>query len=225
MARRRRSRRRSFRRIKPDMGWWTSQEEISFTSDGTEPALDFSTVLEFDDIDSDDALITQDKSDWFIKRVLLDVYPVLGRPSSPTSGPARIWEFAVGTMQETDAAHIVSNPAEILDPGFYERWRRLFKTYTRPVYATWDPSLHNGKLLVDTATSMPAEVNIVDSPWGPASIHDDFSVSNAGLVDNSGLYVVASTTLTPPSTSYDWAAGDTLSCSAYIRVLLQKRRT
>lgn len=223
MAKRRR--RGRFKRSSPDMGWWTSQEVMAFTSNGTDVALDFTTVLDFQDIDSDDSLITQDKSDWFIKRVLLDCYPVLGRPSSPTSGPARIWEFGIGTMEVTNAAHLIANTSEVLDPLFYERWRRLFKTYTRPVYATWAPALSTNGTLATQSDDTPTEVNVAGEPWGSASIHDDFSVSNAGLVDNSALYLVASTTLIPPSVSYDWAAGDTLSVSAYIRVLLQKRRT
>lgn len=221
MAKRRR--RGRFKRSSPDMGWWTSQEELNLTY-APGGALSFSTVFDFDNIDSDDALITQDKSDWFIKRVILDLYPVLGRPSSPTSGPARIYEAAVGTMDLSKAADLVNSPEEILAPDFYERWRRLFKTYTRPVYATYTPALSSGGLLVQTS-GMPAEVNVADSPWGPSSIHDDFSVSNAGLSHESAMFVVVSTTETPPSTSYDWISGDTLAASAYVRVLLQKRRT
>lgn len=221
MARRRR--RGRFRRQSPDMGWWTSQEEMSFTHT-TGEALDFATVFEFNDIDADDALITQDKSDWFIKRVILDLYPVVGRPSAPTSGPARIYECALGTMDLAKAANLVSSPQEVLSADFYEQWRRLFKTYTRPVYSTWEPTLDGSILQVDT-TPTNNEINVADSPWGAASIHDDFSVSNAGLVHDTAMFVVVSTTDTAPSTRFEWAAGDTFSASAYIRVLLQKRRT
>lgn len=58
MARRRR--RRYFKRIKPDMGWWTSQERVEFTY-GTDPEggrISFESIFSFSDIDSDDDLIS-----------------------------------------------------------------------------------------------------------------------------------------------------------------------
>lgn len=222
MARRRRKGR--FKRTTPDMGWWVSDESLSFEKTGIPSALDFSTVFEFDDIDSDDSLITQDKSDWFIKRVIVDVYPQLLR-NNPLGGPARIWQCAIGTMEFSNADFLTNSPLPILNAGFYERWRRLFKTYTRPVYTPWLPALSTNGTLATQSDDTPVAVADATTPFGPSSIHDDFSVSNAGLVDNSGLVIAITSTDTAPGPGYFWQADDSMTAVAYVRVLLQKRRT
>lgn len=229
MARRRR--RGRFRRHKPDMGWWVSTHDVSVLSDGS-AAIEMETVFSFDDINSDPALITQDKSDWFIKRVLVDVFPTLGRPTSATSGPARIYELALGTMMSAQAAALVVTPDYLLTADVYEQWRRLFRSYVKPVYATWEPqseydtlSNNYGLLTLDGSSVVPAEATTSDSPWGPSAIADDFTVSSAGLVEDSAMYLSVSTSDVAPSARFEWNAGETLNIAAYVRVLLQKRRT
>lgn len=131
----------------------------------------------------------------------------------------------MGTMQDSEAVGM-SGIGEVLDPTTYERWRRLFKTYTRPVYRTWEPKLDsNGRLFTWDAMGSPVETNASDSPWGISSIHDDFSVSNAGLVDRTSLYLAISSDAIAPADRYEWIDGDRLVVAAYVRVLLQKRRT
>lgn len=223
----RRSRRRGrFKRHKPDMGWFVGGAVQQLTTSGGgawNPVTD--AIMSFDDINNDDPIIAQDKSDWFIKRVIIDAYPTLGRASTGTSAPTRLWELGIGTMDITESTALDATTNEtIVDPDTYERWRRLFKTYSRPVYATLTLGLTSSGELVTADAGTINEVNVVDSPWGESSIHDDFTVSNAGLVHNSGVYLA----LTPSnnvSPNYEWLSGESLTVGYTYRILLQKRRT
>lgn len=224
MARRRR---RRWRKVKPDMGWLIDtsvlQVNASNLGGGEAAGIAGTVVLSFDDIDSDEALITQDKSDWFIKRVIVDAYPTLFRGSSATSPPTRLWEMGIGTMDASEFTEFVVGDS-VIDATTYERWRRLFKTYTRPVYATATYTIDaNGDLVTQDGGTATENV-VVDSPYGPSCVQDDFTVSNAGLVQNSNMYIVCSTS-DIISGSYHWIVGEQLYVGLTTRVLLQKRRT
>lgn len=223
---RRRKRKGYFRRVKPDMGWWVSNETLQATKPASGVGLDMSTVFDFDDINNDNVLITQDKSDWFIKRVIIDAFPVLERDAQ-NNGPARLFEFGIGTMEGARAGALITTPQAVLSPFFYEEWRRLFKSYAKPVYATWEPIVDPANLLLGTdeaPLSGAPIINTADSPWGLSAIHEDFTVSNAGLVSDSALYLAVSTSPLSPTSRYGWNTGDSVHVAANVRVLLQKRR-
>lgn len=205
------------------MGWFVGSDEIQFTVDDSSPGLgsNWQQMFGFADIDSDDALIAQDKSDWFIKRVLLDAYPVLTR-ADEISAPARIYSLAIGTIPVPSSSGAIPG-SDIFTSTAYDYWRRLFRSYSRPVYATTLVGLADNDTSVVTSAGPATSKTVADSPWGPSSVHDDFEVSNAGLVHNSGLIVAASTALGP--SVYTWDENDILTVFVQWRVLLQKRRT
>lgn len=205
------------------MGWFVGGDELQFTVDGSSPGLgsNVQAMFGFADIDSDDALITQDKSDWFIKRVILDAYPVLTR-ADEISAPARIYSFAVGTIPPPGNATVVPG-SDIFTATAFDFWRRLFRSYSRPVYATTLVGTADNDTSVVTSAGPATSKTVADSPWGPSSIHDDFEVSNAGLVHNTSLVCAASVALGP--SVYTWDENDILSVFVQWRVLLQKRRT
>lgn len=215
-------RKRYFRRTQPDRGWFVSSNDLTFTVGGSFSVVNVVNVFDFEDITADD-LVTQDKSDWFIKRVIVDAYPVVGRQTA-TSAPARIWGLGLGTLQDDVALSwdlSVLTTDQIFSADSMDRWRRTFRLYNKPVYATWNPATVSGQLAVDEAAATN-QLYTADSPWGDSAVHDDFEVSNAGLVPDSGMYAVIGTA--PGPSNYDWASGDTLTVQCYTRTLLQKRR-
>lgn len=219
MARRRRG---HFKRAQPDRGWWVGDIEATFTVPGSFSCVNVVNLFDFEDITMDD-LVTQDKSDWFIKRVILDAYPVITRVA-PTAAPARIWGLALGTLQDDvaldwDLSALTSDM--LFAPDSMDRWRRLFRAYNHPVYATAQPGFRAGGEIVTSANSVVTR-DVCGEPWGLSAVHDDFEVSNAGLVPDSGVYAVIGTARGPGS--YDWAENDILTVHVYARVLLQKRR-
>lgn len=223
MARRRR-RRGSFRRHKPDMGWWIGHDILSFSgvdASGEVVGNNLNQVFRFNDIDSDQALIAKDKSDWFVKRVIVDAYPVMARVNELTF-PGRLWEFAIGTMDDSKATLLDAAHGSVFDSVTYDNWRRVFRTYSRPVYSTAYNGYTGGPAQVVDGTGPATQLHTVDSPWGPSNVRDDFDVSNAGLVPQTGLYVMSS--LSTMNGTIEWEVGDTLTVYCTTRVLLQKRR-
>lgn len=215
-------RRRYFKREAPDRGWFVQGTDLTFTVTGSAAHVNVVNIFDFEDITADD-LVTQDKSDWFIKRIIVDAYPVITRASN-TTNPARIWGLGLGSLQDDvalawDLSALTAD--QLFRPDSMDRWRRTFRLYNRPVYATWTPAVVSGDLAVNEAGSFN-RIEVADSPWGLSAVHDDFEVSNAGLVPDSGVYAVISTAEGPGA--YDWASGDILTVQCYTRTLLQKRR-
>lgn len=215
-----------FKRTAPDRGWYVGDFQFSVTASATPTTaatLNGTALFDFFDINADNTLITQEKSDWFIKRVLVDVFPSLSR-NSATSLPARLWEFGLMTMDDSVFGDLITGIAPVISATVFDGARRTLRTYTKPVYATWEPRMTAAPgQRVDTAGAV-TERMVADSPWGTAHVSDDFEVSNASLVETSSLYAMASTVLQGPG-SYDWAASDVLNLAGNFRVLLQKRRT
>lgn len=217
---RRGSRKGFFRRSAPDRGWWIAE----FTGTATHAAdtdLAMISLLDFSDLTSgESALITQDKSDWFIKRVLFNFYPSLSRASA-TSATARIYQAGLCTMDVSEQATMVTAGAPVISAAWFDACRRTLRTYQRPLYA----NANLGSVANATSTTASAPTNIATfwGAWGDAHIEDDMEVSNAGLVENSGLYAAFSTQTAGPG-SFDWASGDAINAYGSVRVLLQKRR-
>lgn len=222
----RRQRRGFFRKTAPDRGWWIAEGVATVThpTPATDAAYNSQPILDFFDINADNVLITQDKSDWFIKRVLVELYPTLSRASA-TSAPARLYQMGLLTMMDADNTDLEGGVAPVLSAVTFDAARRVLRTYSRPVYATWQPQLitgASGALRTDAAAAIAGNA-VAGEPWGEAHIRDDFEVSNASLVEGSTLYIACSTQGAGPGT-YDWAVGDQLLYWWNARVLLQKRR-
>lgn len=239
MARRRRRVYRS--RVSPDRGWWVGHEfpSVQIPTGATGGAVDLTTVLTHDDITSEE-VVSQDKSDWFVKRVIVEAFPTLYVPQEGAwleSSVMRMWSMAIGVMDSEEAASWVvngSSPGDIIQsPNGFERWARLFRQYNRPVYRTGvlktiAPSAtttYDHRLRVETAaasTPPQDDVRVFGEPYGFASVMDDFEVSNAGIRDRQALYVAVGPNLGP--NPYFWQSGEVLSIVINLRILLQQRR-
>lgn len=233
MARRRR--RGRFNRISPDMGWWVDTGDLSFIR--ANPNGDngvFGTavsILQFGDITDDDSLITRDNSDWFIKRVLLEVFPAYSANNGgeqPTDA-ARLWTCAIGTIDNDKLAEWVVNQSHrLFEPDGYEMWARVFRQYNKPVYATHTPKIVTGSAFtgaeaVNTSSTENYVYRVQTEPWGPSAIVDDFTVSNAGLRPEQSVSLAIGD-LSGPTVGYSWDPGDQLLIRWCTRILLQKRR-
>jgi len=225
MAKRRKAR-GFFRRSSPDRGWYINEFTLSVTAQaGTSSSvatLVSSPLFDFFDVNNDNTLITQDKSDWFIKRMIVSVYPTLSR-ANLTSPTARLWQCGFCTMSDSVAGDLVTGVAPVISATVYDGCKRMFRSYTRPVYATAVQSITSGNLQV-TATTGSVALQTLDSPWGGSYIDDDFEVSNASLFETDSVNFLLSTTLVGPG-SYDWAVSDQVAVAVFTKTLLQKRRT
>jgi len=229
-------------RTSPDRGWWVGHEfpSVEIPSGATGGAVDLTTVLTHDDITAEE-VVSQDKSDWFVKRVIIEAYPTLYVSETDKyleSSVARLWSLAIGVMDSEEAASWVvngSSPGDIIQsPNGFERWARLFRSYNRPVYRTGvlkiirpdaPPYTYDHRLRVETAAASSAaqdDVRIFGEPYGPAHVQDDFEVSNAGIRDRQALYVAVGPNLGP--NPYFWTGGNRLEVAVNLRILLQQRR-
>lgn len=223
--------RRRFQRSKhsPDRGWVVGTFTTSTGLIDPNANINGSvTLFDFADIDAEalTGRIEQDKSDWFVKRVILDVYGAVSFDGVTPTDTARVYELGVGVMGNADVEEFGSQAWRVMSSEVYNLWARTFRTYTRPVYA--------GGLIGYTGDFNIATENVTSGGpvggysttapfWGPSSISDDFEVSNAGLRNNQSCVVLFSVGQAPAS--FIWDEGDNLYVAGTYRVLLQKRRT
>lgn len=222
--------RRRFNKSKtaPDMGWVVGEfatTTIEAVGGGNEAGV--VALFDFADIDADalTGRIEQDKSDWFVKRVILDVYAAVSFEDTTPTDVARLWALGLGVVGNADADEIASNNYGVYSPEATNLYARTFRTYSRPVYAggligyTGDFNIATENV----TTGGPVGGYSTTAPfWGDARVHDDFEVSNAGLRNNQS--VIAHVSLLNGPASFDWDVGDALYVSGQYRVLMQKRR-
>lgn len=218
-------------RTTPDMGWVVGTTRIDVLHQNSSADYETSGVFLFDFADVDPEALTgrieADKSDWFIKRCVIDWAAAVGFANVTPTDVARRFQFGLGTMGIDSVEEVVSNDFPVIGPEVYNVSARTFRTYVGSVYAGCviplgvDADEDNVVMVGTTATSNGWGVT---APfWGPAGGHDDFEVSNAGLRNNQGMYWLVST-MPGPAPSYDWDTSDVLYMSLTYRVLLQKRR-
>lgn len=214
------ARKRRFKQTSPDMGWIVTRGNISGTVDVLSQELNSSDeVFNFTDIDELDSVMSKDKSDWFIKRVLFHGYPYLTR-SATTSLPYRICSVALHTSMDPLNQSMNASDVPIMSAPWYDSTMRILRTYNRPLYDAWQPATTEGGRLITIADDIEV-YDSVQSIWGPSHIQDDFTVSNAGLVNDSSMFVSLSTcNIGGPS----YSSGDTIALFWTLQVLLQKRR-
>lgn len=212
------------------MGWIVGSQGGTVTESSTPGnEVNITPIFDFVDVDADaiTGRIEQDKSDWFVKRVIFDIYAAVSfsaDPQSPTD-TARLWSCALGVAGNEDANAIASNNYGVYSSEATNLFARTFRTYTRPVYAS---ALlpYSGSFALAVTDAPPATIGsfgVTSTPWGPAMIRDDFEVSNAGLRNNQS--VILQVGLEPGPASFDWDIDDILYWQMTYRILMQKRRT
>lgn len=227
------ARRRRFHRSAPDRGWVVGQSSVNMTIGVSEMGTQVLTLFDFADIDPEalTGRIEQDKSDWFIKRVILNGFPMASLDGLADHDSARIFTWAAGTIGVENATEADSTNAPIIGAEMYNLWSRLFQTGLCPVYHASllpyavDTEAPDGGLLTVPSTSgaTPAGWTAAFGWWGPARIKEDFTVSNAGLRNNQVCALAIHCGFgTGP---FDWAEGDNLAMDFTYQVLVQKRRT
>lgn len=203
------------------MAWAVGAVQVNLESGTTDGAT--TLMIDYVELDSDPVpAVSKDKSDWFLKRMIIDGFPTFGGATNTPTSTARLWSWAVATMSYDAAQHVQDDELPVMDPSTWDIYRRLLQSGVNPVYATWTPALTSDDLHTVSGVATPGDFAVVDHPWGLARVHADFSISNAGLVDESGVYIHCSLEAGPGS--YDWVAGETLSTRWIYRALLQKRR-
>lgn len=229
------ARRRRFRRISPDMGWYASPFLIDHANNGGIETTTMDELIAFPEIDGDEGIITKDKSDWFIKRVIVEGYCTFVPSTTNLQGQAsarRIFDWSLCTMMASSAAEAVQNRWPVSEPDFWDNARRVLRTGTTPCY-------NEGLQLVEQASAGSSGALITEqlgsetvprthdiSPWwGPAKIEFDIPVSSAGLVPDSSLYfgITTGDTVAPYPTRDAWDNTDSVYMRLMVRVLLQKR--
>lgn len=233
MARRRR--RGSFSRIRPDMGWWVDQGQMGFAWQGDPEGGDLSfgtaeSLIQFQDITDDDSLILRDNSDWFIKRVIfegwLNYFP--GDTDRDVDDYWKVSTVSIGTIDNDKLAEWVVNQSHTLfEPGGYEMWARMLRTYNKPAYYPGNPRIQVNNPNTGAFLTTPAQTPVdliygAAAPFmGHSAIYDDFTVSNAGLRPEQSFSIGLSA-LNPGGEQM--LSGDAINLYYAVRVLLQKRR-
>jgi len=236
------ARRRRFHRSAPDRGWIVGDNKLTASPDGGyDDQSFFFTLFDFADLDPEalTGRIEQDKSDWFVKRVILNL-AVQSRCDGLDDADNRRWvEWSMGTAS-IENAEAMDTPV----PGFaafgpeaYNLWARQFQSGVLPAYhpgvmyyGVGNPSNEfgimtvNGNEVPGSGGADPAGSLLMAPYWGPGQKEYDFTVSNAGLRNNQvcGILFTACRGLGPGA---DWAPNDQLDLRFWYQVLVQKRRT
>lgn len=236
-------RRNRFRRISPERGWLVGSDFSNFTVPenptipNDPPGLSqILPVFQFNEIDNDEGVIVaHDKSEWFVQRILLDVFFQLNTDGDPEGTlPPRIIEWALVTADNAELVDYITEPGvtgqggpPICDTN-YDRYARILHTATGVVTLR---RMHYRALAAGTIERVTTAGTTVN--WG------DFDVAWAEGRDKFCLDIDPKVALRPdqscaivfggrtPSTV--WAsggleAGDNVFCQALWRILLQKRR-
>jgi len=223
--------RRRFNRSKtaPDMGWVVGAADLSFAATALDVGSGGASVqflFDFADVDADaiTGRIEQDKSDWFVKRVIIDAYAAASFTNVTPTDTARLWAMGLGVIGVENANEIGADELSVYSAEATNLYARTFRTYSRPVYASALIGYTGDfNLATENVTSGgPSSYGVTSTPWGGAHVRDDFEVSNAGLRNNQACCIHVS--MEPGPASYDWDTGDVLYIRYFYRVLMQKRR-
>jgi len=209
------------------MGWVVGQGTFNLEANAGLDDVGVVPLFDFADVDADalTGRIEQDKSDWFVKRFIVDIYAAVSFVNTSPTDVARLWALGVGIIGNSDADVMAIEDFGVYSAEATNLYARTFRTYSRPVYAggligyTGDQNIATENV----TTGGPTGGWSTTAPfWGPSSIRDDFEVSNAGLRNNQSCCLQVG--LTPGPASFDWDDGDILYLAYFYRVLMQKRR-
>jgi len=216
---------------KPDMGWLVGVSRIPLSGEFPGSNVDF--LFDFVDIDPDAVAgrIEADKSDWFIKRCLMDFYATARLPGVDQDDYVRVLEVGISTVGVENATAVNANDHRVFGPEWYNLQSRIIQTFTMPAYhagqipqSIANPSNYTAIPIVDATTAANSDpVGFVNMAgwYGPGYRTLDISVSNAGLRNNQGFCVTASKF---DLRGNEWQTGDDVWLDIMYRVLLQKRR-
>jgi len=220
------------------MGWVVGTSGPStITFPGGNPQDNSVVIQLFDFADVDPEALTgrieQDKSDWFIKRVILNICAFAYCEGLGSQDNVRFYEWGIGTMGVENANKVTSENYAVWSPETYNLWARQFQTGVAPAYLpatlpfaqdVGEPAYDGFRVAVDSqSSSVPAGYGAMAPFWGPALHTHDFTVSNAGLRNNQGVYLMYNQ-CEGPALGVNWEEDDQLLVWTKYQVLLQKRR-
>lgn len=233
-------RRRKFygNRAKPDMGWVVGHTQVNFNRDGGAGDQNTQVIELFDFADVDPEALTgrieADKSDWFIKRMILNLYAVAQLDGLNQSDTMRLCSWGCATMGAADATDTGTGDLAVFGPEWYNRCARILQTGTLPVYhpgflpyGVGNPSNNIGVLNVNgdeipaNGGAEPVGWGPLAPYWGPSHAVIDVPVSSAGLRNNQVVAFVVSTMDFP---GWSWQEGDNLRVKVGYQFLMQKRK-
>lgn len=218
------------------MGWIVGASgptSMSFPSGDPDSNTAVIQLFDFADIDPEalTGRIEQDKSDWFVKRVILTIKTICACDGLLSYDNTRFMEWGIGVMGNANATELSAQNFPVFSPETYNLWARQFQTGVMPAYMPavipYASAEITGDICVQVTTassSIAAGFNMPAPFWGPSMQQHDFTVSNAGLRNNQGCYIVYSQVNEGPSTAFNWDEGDVLGVNTHYQVLLQKRR-
>lgn len=213
------------------MGWYISPYAFSMVNGGVAATLPVELIA-FPEIDGDEGIIAQDKSNWFIKRLIVAAH--FGFVPDGAQGffsTHRTFSWMFATAKASDAAEVASAGTMVNEPDGWDAMRRVIRTGKSPAYNMYKPRIEFQAGSTQSALSTEAAGSLSvpqwrsnDNLWGPSMFEFDLEVSNAGLVPDSSLYFFVSQTDQAGPVGNFWEDGDRLDGQMDIRVLLQKRR-
>lgn len=239
----RRSRGRG-RRFNPERGWLVGSNISTLTIPTAVLPNDppgysqICPIFQFNEIDGDEGvLVSHDKSDWFMQRMIIDVWFTLNSMADPAGTlPPRLFEFAIVTADNAELVDYITEPAQTgvggppISDVNYDRYARILHTDTghanlRRMHYT--PRTAGSIQRVDTAGAT-ANWGDYSSPYemGAEKFKIDISPKVALRPDQSCALVFGGRI-----TSAEWSGmgslqvGDILATQVLYRVLLQKRRS
>jgi len=220
----------------PDMGWIVGASgPTNMNYPSGDPDANTAVIQLFDFADVDPEALTgrieQDKSDWFVKRVILTIKAVAVCDGLATYDNTRFFEWGCGIMGVANATEVSQQNYPIFSPETYNLWARQFQTGVMPAYMPavipYAAAEVSGDVCVQvtTATSSTQAGWLMPAPfWGPAMQVFDFTVSNAGLRNNQGCYIAYSQVQEGPANGLNGDECDLLSVNTLYQVLLQTSR-
>lgn len=227
------ARKRRFHRTAPDRGWIVGNFTGSLSMSDTQPVTTgVYNLFDFADIDPEalTGRIEQDKSDWFVKRVILNVWVSAQIDDISEAGIFRLAEWACGTIGNENALRLDTENIPLFGPEAYNLWARQFQSGVLPAYhpgitplTVSNPSNTFAINADRNDTNQEAGWMVNSAFWGPAQKEYDFTVSNAGLRNNQTCVFALSIRDDMP-VIYGWDPADVLRFGVYYQVLVQKRR-
>lgn len=216
---------RRFRRkpFSPDRGWIVDGFKSSASNDGNAIMPVAINLFQFSDINSEalSGAIAQDKSDWFLKRLIVDVTLSFGSVGGTVTDTARLVEFGVAILNDENTNEIVGNRYRPISDEYYDLCARTLQTWEMPCYL-FGSIPYDGDVLGVANPSTASDYSISAPFWGPARMTLDIDVSNAGLRPNQSCEMFICQV--PGPGSFNWDASDTLNYNVMYKALLQKRR-
>jgi len=229
--------RRRFARSRPDMGWIVGKGGYSFQTDDGNPVTILDFLFDFADIDPEAVTgkIEADKSDWFIKRVILDLYAVAVLDGFDENDSKRFFSIGLSTCGIANGVTITDNDLSVFSPEWYNLQARILQTDVCVAYHTSQIPLamanpSNNFAVATTLMNQSADADPVgwvdQAPFlGTSERHYDLQVSSAGLRNNQGMAItIATESPSFNSMGMAWQPADRLTVQLFYRILMQKRR-